>query len=54
MTVEIIDCVQGSPEWFQARLGIPTASCFKDVQAKGEGKGKGESETVKAKGARGA
>ena len=38
MTVEIIDCVQGSPEWFQARLGIPTASCFKDVQAKGEGK----------------
>jgi YqaJ-like viral recombinase domain len=38
MTVEIIDCVQGSPEWFQARLGIPTASCFKDVLAKGEGK----------------
>ena len=38
MTVEIIDCEQGSPEWYQARLGIPTASCFKDVQAKGEGK----------------
>jgi len=38
MTVEIIDCVQGSPEWFQARLGIPTASCFSQVLAKGEGK----------------
>jgi YqaJ-like viral recombinase domain len=38
MTVEIIDCVQGSPEWFQARLGIPTASCFQHVLAKGEGK----------------
>ena len=31
--IEIIDCEQGSPEWFQARLGIPTASCFKDVLA---------------------
>jgi hypothetical protein len=29
---------QGSPEWFQARLGIPTASCFAQVLAKGEGK----------------
>jgi len=38
MTVEIIDCEQGSPEWYQARLGIPTASCFKDVKAQGEGK----------------
>jgi len=38
MTVEIIDCVQGSPEWFQVRLGIPTASCFSQVLAKGEGK----------------
>ena len=36
--IEIIDCVQGSPEWFQARLGIPTASCFSQVLAKGEGK----------------
>ena len=41
MTVEIIDCVQGSPEWFQARLGIPTASCFSQVLAKGEGKVRG-------------
>lgn len=24
----VIDCVQGSEEWFKARCGIPTASCF--------------------------
>jgi hypothetical protein len=38
VTVEIIDCTQGAPEWFAARLGIPTASRFADVLAKGEGK----------------
>lgn len=37
MTIEIIDCEQGTPEWFQARLGLPTASKFKDVIAKGKG-----------------
>jgi hypothetical protein len=26
--MKIIDCVQGSPEWLAARLGIPTASEF--------------------------
>ena len=26
--MKIIDCVQGTPEWIQARLGIPTASEF--------------------------
>ena len=26
--LEIINCIQGSPEWVQARLGIPTASEF--------------------------
>lgn len=36
--LEIIDCEQGTPEWFAARLGIPTASRFSDVLAKGEGK----------------
>lgn len=36
--IEIITCEQGSPEWFQARLGIPTASSFDAVKAKGEGK----------------
>lgn len=37
MTLEIIDCAQNSPEWYAARLGIPTASRFKDVIAKGQG-----------------
>lgn len=36
--MEIINCEQGSPEWFHARLGIPTASEFSTVMAKGEGK----------------
>lgn len=29
--------IQGSEEWFDARLGCATASCFADVMAKGEG-----------------
>lgn len=29
--MQIIDCEQGSPEWFAARLGIPTASEFKTL-----------------------
>lgn len=28
-----IDCQQGSPEWFAARLGIASASCFSDILA---------------------
>jgi hypothetical protein len=36
---QIIECEQGSPEWFQARLGIPTASMFDAVMAKGKGGG---------------
>lgn len=36
--MKIIDCEQGSEEWFKARLGIPTASMFKDMMAGGEGK----------------
>lgn len=32
------DCPQGSPQWFAARAGIPTASNFSKVLAKGEGK----------------
>lgn len=35
--LEIIDCEQGSPEWFQARLGLVTASEFQTVMAKGKG-----------------
>jgi hypothetical protein len=36
--IEIFDCDQGTPEWHQCRLGIPTASSFATVMAKGEGK----------------
>jgi hypothetical protein len=31
MPVQIIECEQNSPEWFAARLGIPTASEFKTI-----------------------
>lgn len=41
--VEIFDCEQGSSEWFECRLGIPTASEFDTVQA--SGRGGGESKT---------
>ena len=43
--MKIIDCEQGSPEWFSARAGIPTASEFHTVMAKG--KSGGESLTRK-------
>lgn len=33
--LQIIDCVQGSDEWFQARLGLPTASHFATIMAEG-------------------
>ncbi len=36
--IEVIKCDQNSEDWLRARLGIPTASRFKDVLAKGEGK----------------
>jgi hypothetical protein len=35
--IQIIDCEQGSEEWFRARAGIPTASCFADILTKGRG-----------------
>ncbi len=31
MNCHFIECLQGSPEWFAARCGIPTASCFADA-----------------------
>lgn len=37
-TVEIVDCEQNSEAWFQARLGIVTASNFHKVMAQGDGK----------------
>lgn len=35
----IYTCAQNSPEWFEARRGIPTASEFSTVLAKGRGGG---------------
>jgi len=37
--MEVVTCDQGSEAWFQARLGIPTASRFSAVMAKGRGGG---------------
>lgn len=39
MELQVFDCEQGSPEWFAARAGIPTASEFATVMAKGRGGG---------------
>ena len=36
MTLEVIDCEQGSESWFTARLGLVTASEFATVMAKGK------------------
>lgn len=41
--IQVINCEQGTPEWFAARAGIPTASMFSTVMA--SGKGGGESKT---------
>lgn len=38
--IQIIDCEQNSPEWYEARLGIPTASMFATVMAVGKQGGK--------------
>lgn len=43
MELQIFDCEQGTPEWLAARAGIPTASEFDTVMAKG--RGGGESKT---------
>ena len=43
MSVTIFTFDQGTPEWYAARLGIPTASEFSTIMAKG--KGGGESKT---------
>jgi hypothetical protein len=39
MGVEVFDMEQGSESWLRARLGIPTASEFQTVMAKGRGGG---------------
>ncbi|KKB09377.1 lambda exonuclease family protein [Devosia chinhatensis] len=33
--IQVFDCDQGTPEWFEARKGIPTASEFSTVLAEG-------------------
>lgn len=39
MSVHIIECPQGSPEWFDARKGIPTASKFATIMSSPSGRG---------------
>lgn len=39
MTMQIIDCEQGSTAWFEARAGIPTASEFSTVLSEGRADG---------------
>jgi YqaJ-like recombinase protein len=36
MPMEILNCEQGSEEWFRARMGIATASEFSTIMAKGK------------------
>lgn len=43
MGIQIITCEQGTPDWFAARSGIPTASMFATVMA--SGRSGGESKT---------
>jgi hypothetical protein len=43
--MQIVDCIQGTEAWFLARAGIPTASEFATVLAKGKGKSSAESRT---------
>jgi len=42
--IEIFDCAQNTDEWLRVRLGIPTASRFATVMAKGKD-GKSDSKT---------
>lgn len=42
MPLEIFDMEQGTEPWLSARLGLPTASRFATVMAKGEGKTRAE------------
>lgn len=37
--IEVHDMEQGTPEWFAVRLGLPTASCFATIMAKGRSGG---------------
>lgn len=37
MSIEILNCEQGSLMWHEARRGVPTASCFANILSKGRG-----------------
>lgn len=37
--LEVHDMPQGTPEWFAVRRGLPTASCFATIMAKGRSGG---------------
>lgn len=37
--IEVHNMEQGTPEWFAVRRGLPTASCFATIMAKGRGGG---------------
>jgi hypothetical protein len=39
MTLQVLDVEQGTPEWFEARAGIPTASEFSTVMSEGRADG---------------
>ena len=39
MSIEIFDCEQNSEEWIRARMGLPTASMFATIMAKGKSGG---------------
>jgi hypothetical protein len=43
VTITILDCAQGSADWFRARAGVPTASQFHCIMT--SGRGGGESKT---------
>lgn len=46
MTMQIFECEQNSPEWYAARLGIPTASMYKTVLASGKSGGESLTRTA--------
>lgn len=39
MAIKIIDCEQGTPEWFRARMAMPTASKMATIMSSSSGRG---------------
>ena len=44
--MQIFECEQNSPEWYQARMGLPTASEFSTLLASGKGGGESKMRTT--------